>query len=515
MVAVALLVVFYFHPPNAQQQPVFIVIVALVVALSFGFIGGTVAVRFSIPLVKDHPVAISAAGGIGAFFATVFVTRLLFPKPGDGGEPPRVPLGPFALHLAPEPVRAEAPVVDFRCGAHAEYLALQPSPQEYVIHEVELPAPGARYQAMFRPVVQDSQIVDHAHLQELDVKTLICFTPSAIAAPNDGRRFASLSCAWGHTCKRSDGDPGLVKTCEEPTGFWDRLIPTANAAPAAVDHWLGASLATLTQRKKDASDDPPFLLLRAQGEPESEQGPLSSVRFYSAELWVNGVPVYVDGWRPDESLAPVRLTPGFEVRFGLQNLGFRGAQDGFEQLELRFTWYDERKQKLGRSAFSRQIVAFRDVPLGEAVDGGIKLRWSGEYQPSQRVDRYSVMVASSKSSASVEVLRERIDAAKQVQPDPDGSSQEIVAVLRPPLEPWRLQQYASPYYSVLIGLRRPNGQIAFSFADEEAARVCRFVYANRKTFNAAVHDTVFRYEWPLGAGRVDAGRDRYKLCSDF
>jgi hypothetical protein len=234
---------------------------------------------------------------------------------------------------------------------------------------------------------------------------------------------------------------------------------------------------------------------------------LARTKFYTTEIRVNDVPVFVDGWRPDE--VPQPLT-GSEIglEFGLQNLGFSGESNGFERISVIFRWLDETKTVVRETTVTREIVAFRDVAEDSTEDSGVRLSSKGEYTPSARLDRYSIMAASTLKVAVARSRKELIDDARQ-RLDVD----EIVAVLRPPLQPWRLQNYANPNYAVLVGLRKPSGQIVFSFDETDADRLCREIYRRRSSFAGGVDSSVFRYAWPSPGDSAAATRQRYRACS--
>jgi hypothetical protein len=519
-VAIALLVLFYFKPPDPAQRPVFIVIVSFLAALSFGFVGGNIAVKFSIPLLRDHPASVSAAGGIGAFFGAALLCSWLMPAVVNPAERTDTwPPPSFLLKLAPT-ARDQAPgTVDFRSGEHSEYVARQPAPPMYLIKDVVLPKPGVPFEAAFRPVIEDSHVVDDRHQPDetAQLATSVCVIPihSRGAPPKD--LFALLSCVLGSQCSVQKDDPGWVRDCGKTASIMDWLVPSAHAATAASppQYWLGTSLKTLKRRHDDPNDNPPFMELSISAQLIALGSSLSRAKYFTEELRVNDTPVYTDGWRPQELVVVGELAKGVTRSFGIQNLGFAGAFGGFEKVSVQFTWLDESKRELGASRLERRIVAFRDAEKMVQADGGVQFESHGEYQPSLRLDRFSIMAGSPGTLDEAERYRGKIDSSAQTIQGADGSKDEIVGVVRPPLIAWRLQPYNNPHFSLLLGIRRATGQISFSFDGGEAAQLCRFAYQNRGAFGGAIHETVLRYEWPPPGEKPDPSRNAYNLCKEL
>lgn len=117
------------------------------------------------------------------------------------------------------------------------------------------------------------------------------------------------------------------------------------------------------------------------------------------------------------------------------------------------------------------------------------------------------MLGSSPTKEGALALKQRADATALGIGDA-----KLVAVVRPPLKPWRLANYENKNYAVLLGLLKATGQVAFAFDEETANRVCREVYAHRASLAGAMHETVFRYEWPTPGSSVGPRHDRYRLC---
>jgi hypothetical protein len=508
-----LLVVFYFEPPTPRQQPIVVLFVSLGMALCFAFVGGRVALTFKIPFLPNNPLSGAAAGGIGAFLLTLVVSKWLFEKPATPEAAARWPPQPFALRVFPTgPGETPSPIIDFRHDREAEYIAYQKEVGYYVIRDVILPQPDVRYEALFRPVAPDTELLAperKAHVVT-DRVTKLCFIPRSKRQFNGEEAFLALACAADKGCTLQ-ADPGWVSGCS-PTArlAWPSLLPSAYAADTDNPgrYWVGTSIQTLLKRHDDPNDDPPFMRFNLTGRTSARAA--TAPALYTVDIRVNGVPVYVDGWRPSETIRGVDKDGKFGLEFALQNLDFSGADGGFEDLSLALEWLDESKHSLGKGEVRRKLVAFRDMPAQESVLENATVSLEGESVPSARLDRFSVMLESTDDLAGANRVKALVDASRQ-----QVGEQALRGVVRPPLTPWRLQQYSNPHYSVLLGVERPTGQLAFAFDEEEANRICRHVFATRSAFKGAVNETVLRYEWPSPGKHPDRSWNPYKPCRDL
>jgi hypothetical protein len=73
------------HPPNSDTRPLVIFVLALGMALSFAFVGGSAAAEgmFPVPFVRENPIKFSVTGGFAAFIITVALGFQLYGGPAS------------------------------------------------------------------------------------------------------------------------------------------------------------------------------------------------------------------------------------------------------------------------------------------------------------------------------------------------------------------------------------------------------------------------------------------------
>ena len=503
--------VIYFRPPTVQQQPVVTIFCAFGVALAFGFIGGSVAVKFSIPFFRSNPMAGSATGAIAGFVVTIVLLRWLFAAQSAPTADDPWPPKPFSLRIVPMAPEAQKPgsIIFLEGTERRESFALQRELGYYNVRDVTLPKPEKPYRASLRPEPPDSFASDKQATIPTLRRTDLCVVPNAAKVTDPRQFFASLR--WNVESSLTEvvaDDPKWLLPCPSLGAFPAFLVRSAYAAgPAEAKHWVAASLATLERRHTDPADDPPYMRFVVRGDVQDPQ----LQRRYVLTIAVNTVPVFIDGWEPPEVPNAIPEDGHFAYDFALQNLGLSGGDRGLETLSLRFQWRSDTGPVGDPDQTDLPFVAFRDVAQTVAEFRRARVTVSAEYVPSLTHDRYSIFLASTTDLDAARTLKQRVGTSHVSL---DGT--KVVGVLRPPLTPWRLQQYANANYAVLLGVERPTGQVAFSFDAEEADRLCRNVYKSLGDFHGSVSDTVFRFEWPPPSGRPAKEISRaYRLCKQL
>lgn len=536
----------YLKPPeNEAQGWVLITFVALCLAFSAGFLGGTAAVKLKIPLVKDYALSGSFAGGIAVFLGVWLAGLRLVPVPstttttsGTEGETGKTKSpGPSRLDLQ---LAVDASLFGDTGGRRPnlsfwprvpkrrpEYRAAfqQSQGEVYAIPGIDVPAADQRYEADFRAVQWDA-----TRQSQSSKETHLCFVRNAENKKDARSELVTVGCSGDRQCRVDAADDGWARDCDGSTGwFFDGLIKAAHAETRALS-WSVPAPDTLAARQQDPNDDPPYTLFTIETTLPRDAA-WSGRRLFTYAIKVNDVPVYVDSWKPKQRIVPFDPKAPFKLEFALQNLGFsgqlsvpvhsaqlanavRGQADsgdiaGFEELAVTLFFMNENQPKLKDALqveLSRPIVSFRDAETMTTSAHGAEFRWHGRYQPSHKEDRFSIFAMSPGSAPEAKKVKTLIDRAGVVYDDSILDSEyegaKVVAVVRPPLKAWRLQPWSNDNYGVLLGLELPNGQIRASFSEKEANQLCKFAVHRRRSFpdhtgrRPALHPTVYRYEWP-------------------
>lgn len=417
-----------------------------------------------------------------ALLAVVFGTTMAL----QSVQPSREPIDEFNLMFRIE--NEQRPATMSFIQWKPEYLnknvALQ---QEYYEREhVDLPAPRENYVAEFGPTVEDSSRTD-----SLPAMYEICFTrksePSR-SSPDGPSASAVLTCPDDRKCvieplKSSD----WVEECsvDTTTRWLDWLVRSAFAQPFT-SGWTVPSLETLTEPGKTGPGYTNFLIT-------SDPLPgLEDADSFTYSIRVNDQQVFVDGWRPSVMREHFASQQGVRFNFGLQNLSFSGRHRGLEKIEVTLDFLDG-DRSLGRPmTLSRFYAACttdgKEITISDPVAvkgyGGTDLgiRWTANYVRPSVEDRFEIIARSSTDVTELEGTKRDIDRAKI-----GFSGQTILGVLRPPLD-------GNPHFAVMIGLERRNGQTQFTFNEQTADSLCRWVYENRGKFGTAVRHDIFRME---------------------
>lgn len=349
------------------------------------------------------------------------------------------------------------------------------------------PCPGD----LFRAVVNRVVVEPEQRTGPLP-DTSLCFKRSSVR-PND--RSARLQCREGETCN-PDEQPGLAEPCRQFGWHWPGFITPARAQPSlgASRVWAVPSLETLAnvpnERRPGYSEffitSPPLVGVEA-------------ATHISHALTVNDVPVFVDGLPPHQEFERFNGSGGVRLRFALENLGFTGGDEGYEQigLELKF-WEGEKLLRTVR--LQRPYVSYRHAPALEVRDpaSGDTFQWSGYYRPSELVDRFEILVATAFKADEIRNSKNELDRRKR---EFDGS--QIVGVIRPPRED------GNGAFGVALGAALDNGQIKSSFTREEANAICRWIWgpSNLPTW---MKKAAYLYEFPVSAFTEKTDRGVYR-----
>lgn len=419
---------------------------------AIGLVAATVALQDP-PTPAPSPPPSSAASSPArpnpteAALPTAFDLQLevtLRDTPGDDRTQPEMKL----WHRRPNPNRAT------NINLLDEARVVTRGVLDYASPIPSMPAQGEEYEGLMHRLTLSGQ----ANAEP----TRICFTadlqPAAAGAKKDA--LVKLSCTEGQTCRIGEGDPGWARPCaaaSAPHAAWT-LLPAAHAEPAPISHWAVPSLATLQQ---------PSNAGHAYSEVRLQSGPLPSLAAadrYTYALSMNGQPLYIDGLPPDAYPRRFEAAQGLDLRVGLENLNASGRQGGYEDLRIELSFFagDRLVRQL---PLQLRYVALRQIDGPREVgEGDLRVQWSAVYHPGRVEDAFQIFVTSAPDGAGLQAQKKRIDAAG-LMATIGGRPQPIVAVLRPPFE-------SNRNYGLNIGLRRPNGQIQFTFDEATSAALC-------------------------------------------
>jgi hypothetical protein len=355
---------------------------------------------------------------------------------------------------------------------------------------VDFPSQGARFYARAKRVITSSQATENP----VSPVTELCFKRSPKPFANNATIEALMDCSEGKRCSISGDDPGWVESCsvDSDWGARMRLVPVAYAdAPKVQPGWRVPSLETLkkmTDRERVGYTEFSIKSTQLSGLKEAD-----SLQYL---IKVNGSPLYVDGWAPEDMLQRFDAGQGFTFAFGLENLSFSGADNGCENIEVGLS-FRQKDRVIKQVVVSRKYAALRDADREEInAEDGTPFTWSGKYVKPNKEDRTELFVLSTPDLREAKDVKARIDAAKLSY---DGL--EVVGVLRPPLN--------NPNYGIVVGLRQPTGQIRFTYDTASTREMHDWVISQRaQNRNVFRHDT-FLYQMRPG----DSGAGTYKSCS--
>ena len=297
----------------------------------------------------------------------------------------------------------------------------------------------------------------------------------------DGPKEVFLLCPLEGQCVKDPArDHGWMSGCGAGLGGrWPSLIPKAFAMQSGAVRWLVPSLATLEATADERrSGYTRFSITSATDFPAA-----TGADAYQLELYVNDVPILIDGWQADEILYPLKPGVPFETAFGLQNLDFSGKHAGYEMLRAEIHLLrDGKRLDGGPLTLTRTYVALRPAEPSELVVGGYRFQWSGRYVRPLNEDKFEVFLRSERNDELAVAAKTRIDEAGW---EYDGQS--VTAVIRPPLG-------SNPFRGLAVGLIQPTGQVDFTFNRRQADDLCQWVNRQRSQSGSLIDRQAYRYE---------------------
>jgi hypothetical protein len=324
----------------------------------------------------------------------------------------------------------------------------------YIRDRVDLPPKGERYLAKVKREPIKSTRGIPANVPE----TILCFVMKENPQP-DKQYVAAFKCKEG-----GDGIIEDVYDWMEPCGASSLGVQLefiksayADTVPESQTGWIVPSLITLRQQNKEKGITYTAFKIYAE-----QMTGLENVTTYTYRIYVNGTPIYVDGWGTEDTETLFSPREDFEFEFGLENLDFSGAELGNEIIKVRFDFYSK-GQKLTTIELERTYAALRDVSPETITKKRIQFKWTGEYVIGKKQDGFEVFIWSTTDPNEMMKRKKWFD-----QSSVSFDNQEAVSVIRPPLG-------KNPYYGLVIGLVDEVGRIKFTFNEETANRILAWV----------------------------------------
>ncbi|MEQ8823638.1 MAG: hypothetical protein RIC14_04615 [Filomicrobium sp.] len=353
----------------------------------------------------------------------------------------------------------------------------------YPVTEAPFACPGEAFWAKLARVSATSQ------LEEASSKyTDACFRRSRI---NHQAKRAVLTCEEGHRCDVDTQTPGIAERCEGP-------IKVHMPALQETQHWVVPSLSTLERQSDQVRSG--YAEFTVDSKHVSE---IESATEISFAVSSNGVPIYMDGLEhhlerlPFDGRSPVHLT------FALENLGFTGGIDGYEQIEVDIRFYSG-KSVLKSARLKLEYVSYRHSPARTAQDAesSDKYVWSARYWPA-KIRASNEVVIEYGPLDWVKKRRTLFDASGRLY-----KGQPVVGVIRP-------ARKDNPVSGYIVGLKLATGQIKSLFTKKEADAICRWVTAGAN-FDEMQRDGAYIFQFPPEAftARLDKGK-RVAYCQDI
>ncbi len=357
--------------------------------------------------------------------------------------------------------------------------------QEYV----DFPGQDGKFYARAQRAVTISQLTN-----DPVSPTEFCFKKNPKPPGNGTPLEVRMDCSEGRRCSIGKDDPGWVEICPSESDWTAhfQFVPVVYADMSQVQPgWKVPSLETLkTMTERERVGYTEFSIKSTQ---LSALKGAESVQYL---IRVNGSPLYVDGWAPQDMLRPFDGTQDFTFSFGLENLSFSGADNGCENIEVELQ-FRQKDSVIRKAVISRRYAALRDADAEELkTEDGTSFIWSGRYVKPKKEDRTELFVLSTPNVQEAKNRKARIDGAGLSY---DG--EDVVAVLRPPLD--------NSQYGIVVGLRQSTGQIRFTFDTAFAQKFREWIVRQRAQYKRLFHASVFLFSMRPG----DSGTGLHKSCS--
>ena len=353
----------------------------------------------------------------------------------------------------------------------------------YPVTEGPFACPGETFWAKLARINATSQLVSAA-----PAYTDACFRRSRI---NAQATRALLLCEEGHRCEIDNEIPGIAEACSD-------IVKVRAPVEAETQHWVVPSLSTL-ERQSDAVR-PGYAEFTIESEPLPGLADATELSF---AVRSNGVPIYMDGLAHHLDRVPFNGKGGVHLTFALENLGFTGGTDGYEQIEVELRYYAG-KAVIKTALLKLGYVSYRHTLLQSVTDANSEesYQWRALYRPAKVQASYEVVVEHGRLDW-IKGRRALFNAGAKTY-----KAQPVVGVIRPP-------RTDNPTAGYTAGLKLPTGQIRSLFSKSEADEICQWVM-NDAGLDELQRDGAYIFQFPPQAftDRRDKGK-QVGWCRDI
>lgn len=333
--------------------------------------------------------------------------------------------------------------------------------------------------------------VSHVKDSNLKYDYSICLNPSAAWFGRGPNSRIMLDCANGVCNPAKNVDHQYLAGCDATAESTGGILPVVYAdekasqsREAGWDVPTVHTLQSMTDRERVG-----YTLFDVSFVPE---GKAAQADMYYFALRVNGQPIYIGGLSPGVEKSRLQQGTVNHILFGLENLNFTGQFDGFEKLDLR-VYFLNQKTVVYYQDLSREYIALRDAaPIAPVQTAAGTFQWSGKYIVPKNENKYEILVASADCGdpPQKQCVDRAVNAKRQF--DKSGltfNENRVVMVVRPPLR-------TPPAYGLALGLVRPSSQVQFTFNAEEARQVCNWAVqqAGQGRGGSLIRKDLRRYE---------------------
>lgn len=353
----------------------------------------------------------------------------------------------------------------------------------YSVTEGPFACPGEPFWAKLARVSATSKLTTAA-----SDYTDACFRRSRL---NPQATRALLDCQEGTRCEVDSSTPGIAEACMQPIKV---RIP---AAPPR-QHWVVPSLGTLERQSDEVRSGYAEFTVESQRLSGVEQATELSFGVFS-----NGVPIHMDGLEHHLERTPFDPSGGVHLTFALENLGFTGGIDGYEQIEVELRFYAG-KQPIKTTRLLLPYVSYRNAPLQGVTEtgGSDSYEWAAYYLPAKVQASYEVVIEYGKLDF-VKKRRALFNASGR-----SFNGQPAVGVIRP-------ARKDNPISGFIVGLKLATGQIKSLFSKDEADDICRWVMGEGQFDELQQHGAyVFQFPRETFTRRIDKGK-RVAWCREI
>jgi hypothetical protein len=345
----------------------------------------------------------------------------------------------------------------------------------YFIENVEFPNSGEPIVAEIAPVTTDGN---------KNSGNIISFALERSAvADYTKNKFTQYDCVADEGCKHNKMSPLWFdwKSQNEPkvSSVW--FIPSAYA-DSEKDFWSIPNLETLNNKNSERTIGYTHFSVTSDKPLNID----ADAFFY--DITANGVAANING--VTGSYRAIKYDPSLplNIEFGLQNLNFSGHDAGCDAIGLSIRFIKNGTLLDKPIHLTRPYIALRDAGKVTSSINDVAISWTGNYIRAGKEYDNEVFLLSKLVSNDLdfEAHKTKIQAAvteiERVKNDFNNlkltfNNQPLVAVVRPPL--------TKISYSLAVGIVEDNKQIRFTFDENKARELKRFLIAQRNSSSTA------------------------------